>query len=195
MFNTDLTQLETEKLIDCIRKTGEQYYLEIGVFEGGTIKKVLEQTNAKCEGVDLFEDFVINNNNTHVTGTITQKSLQEALQQLFPDRFFLYKMDSKKFFDKRIIYKDSSARLIGVVFVDGNHKYQACLDDVMGALNLLTKGYIILHNASNTWEPDTWYIRDDGGPYKVTQDLIARSEELGLTYEGTFDRSSIFKVN
>jgi hypothetical protein len=193
MFNTDLTRLETEKLIECVRKTGENIYIEIGVFEGGTLKKVLEQTKAYCIGVDLFEDFVVNNDNTHVTGTISRQSLREALEQHFRyTRFELFKLDSKVFF-KSLVYM-SKNKETAVVFIDGNHKYQACMDDVMGALSLISKGYIILHNASNTWEPDTWYIAADGGPYQVTQDLIARSAELRLTYEGTFDRSSIFKV-
>src|SRR5438105_3287519 len=55
-------------------------YLEVGVFGGGTIHFLKQHTTkTSFVGVDLFEDFGTQHNNTHVSGTYKRDDVQEFL--------------------------------------------------------------------------------------------------------------------
>lgn len=187
MFDTDFTKLELSKLIEVVREVDQptNCYVEIGVFRGGTFKTVLDNTtDLYCYGIDLFEDFIKNEDNTHITGTIHRIELdKELIKHVSYKRYQLNKEDSA-----------TSLRRMelgcGVILIDGNHKFYATLMDFILSYTILDSGYILFHNASNTMYPDKDYIESDGGPYKVVE--LAKTFPK-LTYIGTFDRLAIFK--
>lgn len=158
-------------------------YLEIGVFGGGTMFFLKENTKTtKFVGVDLFEDFITSDDNTHTSGTYPITSVQALLG----DRVHLIKGDSRKELPK-INEKNEKFNFI---FIDGNHSYAGTMEDFVNATKILSPGgQIGFHNCSSHIWPDYMYISDDGGPWRVTQELKA-SEEWRLAAE--IDRLCVF---
>lgn len=182
-MKSDLTPLEVEKILECCENAPGETYMEIGVYAGGTIGKVMENFNFhNFIGVDLFEDFKLSNDNTHVDETYSL----EAIQKILPQRPGL-----------RLIKCDSRELLVhfpygfsGLIFIDGNHSYNATLIDFLNAQMLLQYGYILIHNASDNMHPDVNYVAADGGPFKV----VEYAKQLrDLEYLGTFDRLAVFR--
>jgi len=188
MFESDFTKLESDKLIEyaqIVDEWTEPSYLEIGVFKGGSLLKVLENTEKlQCFGIDLFEDFCENKDNTHVTGTISKEELRLALfDKWFADRVSLYKGDSRS-----EIQEFGINRLNGLILIDGNHKFHAALTDFILSYNVLKRGYILMHNASTHMYPDKDYVECDGGPNRV---LSVIQSFPGIEYIGMFDRLAV----
>src|ERR1700691_5415729 len=82
--DSDLTNGEIKTLAAFViqneRKNANAKYLEIGVFAGGTTKFMIDSTKtSKFIGIDLFEDFVISQDNTHVSGTFRRDDVQTFL--------------------------------------------------------------------------------------------------------------------
>lgn len=142
-------------------------YLEIGVFAGGTIKFLKNHTQTtQFVGVDLFEDFIISSNNTHMSGTFERDDVQRFLG----DRVNLIKGDSVKIVSEM---KDK----FDFIFIDGNHTHDGTKTDFENASKLLAPGgQIGFHNCSAFGEPDFHYVKVDGGPWKLTQELIVSKE-------------------
>jgi len=142
-------------------------YLEIGVFGGGTIYHLKKHTQKTAFfGIDLFEDFVPVQENTHAGDTFRQQDVQEFLG----DEVILYKG-----FAEEII--PTLAPHFDLVFIDGDHSYEATLLDFRNADKILRgNGYIAFHNAGALNESDKWsdnrYVLDfDGGPWRVSEEL------------------------
>ncbi len=183
-FNSDLTPAEITALLQCAHECATEMkypeYIEIGVFEGGTMKRVIE-TGAfhKYTGIDLFEDWYKDTEkNTHVSGTVSLAELQQALPAA------------------RLL-KGDSARILptlnlmsGMIFIDGNHKFLPTLADLLLSMRIMDHGYILLHNVTNDQYPDVEYYRADGGPFDVVE--IAKSFGT-LNYITTVDRLAIFE--
>ncbi len=70
LTNNELKLLSSYAMLVNRLKNGKARYLEVGVFGRGTIKVLhgLVSTLA-CTDIDLFEDFVPNDQNTHISGT------------------------------------------------------------------------------------------------------------------------------
>lgn len=207
---TDLTEVETQSIIDCLRQFDCPKYLEIGVYFGGTFVKILNylknnKSSYTCVGVDLFEDIineVDNYNNrfkpgiesqTHVVlrlpheieggklNTCVKNELKEKLLNNGCLNFELVKG-----------YSDSVLPTLNqkfdVMFIDGNHTYVQALKDFNNCYNLSKIGsYFIFHN---TTEKETRDAYHDGGPYKVCEEL---KSDKRLEYIGMFDGTKIFK--
>ncbi len=188
MFDSDLFPNEVDILVDLVSRHPDTVYLELGVFQGGTFRKILERTNAYCIGIDLFEDFVPNEKNTHVSGTIKKSDLENELNKLgFTGRYELIKGDTSRSISELSVSKKHT-----VVFVDGNHTFMGCLRDCLAcALYVMDKGYMVLHNASETYEPDKTYIQNDGGPFAVAKRL---SELEDVKYIGLYGRSAVLEI-
>ena len=185
LFESDLTETELRVLFDCCDKAPGETYMEIGVYAGGTLNKVCQRyAFHNFIGVDLFEDFKKEPGNTHIGETMPVERLREALPEHKQEQIKLLKIDSRELL-AHITYGFS-----GLVFIDGNHTYNATLIDFLNAHMLLQYGYILIHNASNDRYPDKTYVEADGGPYAVVEFAKKLND---LEYIGTFDRLAVFR--
>lgn len=159
-------------------------YLEVGVYGGGTIKYIKHiASGIDCTGIDLFEDFIANQDNTHQN---TNYSLLEV-QNFVGNDIRLIKGDSQVILPE--LYNNQEK--FDFIFIDGNHKYEATKIDYNNALKILNpNGFIALHNASTYGYPDfDLYNTIDGGPWLVSLEI-----EIGNTMKcvSKIDRLSIF---
>lgn len=182
-LKSDLTENEIKALLDICAEAPGDTYMEIGVYAGGTMARVMENYQFfNYIGVDMFDGFVKSPDNTHVDETYTVDQIKEAL----PEKPGLQLIKT----DSRHLLEHLNFQFAGVVFIDGNHTYNATLIDVLNAYILLSYGFIAIHNASNTMHPDVNYVNADGGPYGVVEYLKKLPD---LKYVGTFDRLAIFR--
>lgn len=183
----DLTDNEM-RMLACfamaLQRKKPSKYLEVGVYGGGTIKFVHDHAEGiECTGVDLFEDFQYNSDNTHVSPNFLMKDVKNYVGE-----------------DVELIKGDSTVVLPGLaskgekydfIFIDGNHKYEATKIDYKNALKLLNPGgFIAFHNCSTGGAPD-WegYNIVDGGPWQLTMELKMYSN---LKLVGEIDRLAVF---
>ena len=184
----DLTDNEM-RMLACfamyLQRNKPSRYLEVGIYAGGTIKFVSDYAKGMdCTGVDLFEDFIPHHKNTHVSPNFyTMAQIQEFLgsdvrlikgysEQVLPE---LLKNNEK--FD--------------LIFIDGNHKYEATKVDFENAYKILNPGgFIAFHNCSTGGNPD-WegYNIVDGGPWQVTLELKLSNR---MRCVGEIDRLAVF---
>lgn len=150
------------------KRKGAAAYLEVGIFGGGTIKYLRGLVpSLKCTGVDLFEDFKVSENNTHISGNYRMADVQEFLGPAVA------------------LVKGDSSEVLGqlqgkfdLIFIDGNHTYEGCKSDFEKSLRLLaTDGFVALHNCSPHGDPD-WrlYNTKDGGPWQLLTELKAKND-------------------
>lgn len=180
----DLTDPELRALssfamwVNRVRNPGK--YLEIGIYGGGTIKFMLDHVpGLYCTGIDLFEDLVVVNN-THDGGNYTMDDVYEFLGPSVR----LIKGDSAQVLP-------SLREVFDLIFIDGNHTYDATKIDLANSLDLLAPGgFVALHNCSPIGDPDWWdYNRVDGGPWQVACELKANPDFVLLT---EVDRLAVF---
>jgi hypothetical protein len=163
---TDLTRGEAMTiaayLLETKRRLKDVRYLEIGVFAGGTMKFLKDVVaGGRFVGMDLFDDFVVSADNTHISGTFTQADVQGLLGE----DVLLIKGDSRQTLPLLTEQFD-------FIFIDGNHTYQATWDDFNAAIcHLAPGGRVGFHNCSTWIVPDFSYILRDGGPWQVTEEL------------------------
>ncbi|MEO5357676.1 MAG: class I SAM-dependent methyltransferase [Nitrospirae bacterium YQR-1] len=187
-YFTDLTVREIYTLLavllDVEREVKNPLYLEIGVFKGGTLKFLKEHTrDVNFYGVDFFEDFIPEDGNTHVCETFKTEAVKEYIGN---GRVTLIKGDSALVLPEL----KKSQTYFDMIFIDGNHTYEATRRDFENSLVILKKGgYIAFHNASESLAPDFMYVANDGGPWKVTQE-IKRNRDF--FFEAEVDRLRIF---
>ena len=163
----DLTQGELRTLSSllhiCHRRRQPARYLEIGVFGGGTTKWLREQVPGLVTvGVDLFEDLHVISN-THISGNYTKDMVQKFLG---PDAQ-LIKGDSQQ------VLPMLRGHQFDVIFIDGNHTYEATKSDFLASIPLLAPGgFMAFHNASPDLYPDyEYYNQVDGGPWQISLEL------------------------
>ncbi len=168
---SDLTDKEVKTIASFLlqlarERKGQINYLEIGVFGGGTIKflKSILGNKVKFHGVDLFEDFISDDKNTHVSGTFLMSDVQDYVG----DDVVLIKGDSRQ------ILPSLMPEMFNFIFIDGNHTYDATLTDFNNSIKFLAPGgFIAFHNCSSWSYPDfDLYNVVDGGPWLVTQELF-----------------------
>ena len=189
-YVSDLTENEKWALLAfllMLEKNGKEVkYLEVGVYAGGTIKFLQQHTkNVHFTGVDLFEDFLPADNNTHMWKNYSVGMVWESLGK---DRVTLYKGNSE---DTLLMLQDQ-LRKYELIFIDGNHTYKATKDDFNSSLPLLEKGgYVAFHNCSpGLTQEDKYYIELDGGPWMLTQELLQRKDFQLVTIS---DRIRVYK--
>lgn len=168
----DLTVNEMRTLASLLlmqtRKRPRTRYLEIGVFGGGTLFFLREVApQVQYFGVDLFEDLQTSSGNTHISGNYSK----EAVQQFLGPDVTLIKGDSS-------VVLPQLRETFDLIFVDGNHRYDATKIDFENADRILAPGGIIaLHNASAWGNPDfEEYNRFDGGPWQLATELRLGSQ-------------------
>lgn len=186
--STDLTEKEhwalITALVDLEREKREINYLEIGVAAGGTLnilKFVSENTN--FTGIDLFEDFVPNDDNTHI-GKV--RTLEKVNNNLGKD-VQLIKGESIKLLKE---FKNNN-NIFDFIFIDANHTYAATNNDFNNAIPVLSnRGLVAFHNCSFGEWPDQKYVLNDGGPWKLTQEVKERDD---FRLEIEVDRIRIYR--
>lgn len=192
-YVSDLTDNEKWSLLAVLlyleRNNKAVEYLEVGIYAGGTIKFLKDNsTLSKFTGVDLFEDFKPSGDNTHTWKNYTQAQVWEVLGK---ERVTLHKGFSVACLNDL----QKANKLFDFIFIDGNHTYKATKEDFEASLPLLKKsGYVAFHNCSpGASEEDKYYIKLDGGPWMLTHELLSNS---GFKLVVEIDRVRIFqKIN
>lgn len=169
-------------------------YLEIGVYHLGCVLTIADMLKQRKDpvlvGVDLFDSEYTGSsattlNQTHVGDILTLEEAQSRVKD-FPFVRLLAGDSSKTLLQLR---KEKAQ--FDVVFVDGNHAYEAAASDAENAINILVRGgYLFLHNTSNDFNPDKAYIRADGGPNRVVEQL---KRNRALKWVQQSERMSLFQ--
>lgn len=178
---TDLTPGELGCLFAAIDRAhrlpcDRKLYCEVGVFKGGAFLQAMRHVDSlergendrrwDCIGIDLFEDFRESRENTHISGAVNRDELDDVLQGEGFHGYWLFKGNSVHLLHTLV----SLYRIAGVVFIDANHTYEACREDCMAALQVLDRGYLVLHNASEKEAIDNPHT--NGGPLRVACELV-----------------------
>ncbi len=189
-YVSDLTENEKWALLAILlfleSKQEEVKYLEVGIYAGGTIKFLKENSvKSKFTGVDLFEDFKPSTDNTHMWKNYTQAQVWEALGK---ERVTLLKGFSV---DSLSALKQENKEF-DFIFIDGNHTYKATKEDFKHSLPLLKVGsYVAFHNCSpGMTQEDKYYIKLDGGPWKLAHEILL---ENNFQLVDSIDRVKIFR--
>ena len=184
--NSDLRRGEWLLLRSILSSPKVTRYLEVGVYHLGCFlsagKMLRNKQGSEMLGVDLFDlantmPSITLKNQTHVGDTLTYETAKASLHE-FPFAR-LERSDSSNAM-RHLLAKDCKFDLI---FIDGNHAFEAALSDSLAALELLSEsGYLALHNTSNQFYPDVDYISKDGGPRKAAL-LLSQRKDLRFLAE------------
>ena len=189
-YVSDLSENEKWSLLAILlyieRTQSKCDYLEVGIYAGGTIKFLKDNSQrSNFTGVDLFEDFTPSGDNTHTWKNYTQAQVWEALGK---EKVTLHKGSSVKC----LADLEKEKKLFDLIFIDGNHTYKATKEDFEASLPLLkNKGYVAFHNCSpGASDEDKYYIKLDGGPWMLTHELLSNPNFKLVT---SIDRVRIFQ--
>jgi hypothetical protein len=124
-------------------------YLEIGIFSGEGIKEIaINNKNKTCYAVDPFIEDGCTVCDSKVGLNEKMVSQREiTLNNIFGvPNIVLYELKSKEFRDTLLTDELIKKLNIDSVFVDGDHSYQCCFDDIELALKLIAdkKGIIFV---------------------------------------------------
>lgn len=184
---TDLTDGEIKTIAAFVvmneQKNPDATYLEIGVLAGSTIMFCKQYTKTtQFFGVDLFEDYRPDPNNTHISDTFRMEDVAR-------------RVGNRATFMKGNSYDilPTINNTFDFVFIDGNHTYLATKQDFCQAAPLVKKGgYVAFHNASAHLGPDfEQYVIRDGGPLKICQEILMLDMDWKLVE--SVDRLRVFK--
>ena len=191
---------ETNEIIEYLSKFQSPVYAEIGVYFGGTFSNILKylkknKKSYQAHGFDLFEDLeneFFGEGQTHdiknkwnILNVAYKSDLEKILTGKGFTSFYLHKGRS----DKKVREQNIT---ISVALIDGNHTYDQCLLDFEAVYSKCQKGSIIVFdNSSDNIEPDPRYVRLDGGPWKVCQEL---KEDSRVKFLKQVRRCSYFEV-
>ncbi len=135
-----------EKIIE---KTDDfVFYVEIGVKFGNTFIQVVDyccKNNLKvhCIAIDLFEDFIIQNENTHRGDVAHSKIFKHKLIDLgYEKNITVIKGDSHKVIPDLIKMK----KCVG--FIDGNHTYEYVKKDYELLVDKIDQGFVVLDDVN-----------------------------------------------
>ncbi len=124
-------------------------YLEIGIFSGEGIKEIaINNKNKICYAIDPFieDGYTINDSKVNINEKMTSQR-EITLNNISEiNNIVLYELKSKEF-NVNILTNELIEKLnIDSVFVDGDHSYQCCFDDIELALKLIgnKKGVIFV---------------------------------------------------
>lgn len=186
---TDLTDGEIKTIASFLivneLRNPNARYLEIGVMAGSTIRYCKQYTKTtQFVGVDLFEDFVPDPTNTHISGTFRV----DDIRRVVGDRATLIKGNSHVVLPQLI----EQGERFNFIFIDGNHSFAATMQDFKDASQLVpVGGYVAFHNASSYGGPDfEQYVIKDGGPWRVCLEVAQMS---GWKLVECVDRLKVFQ--
>lgn len=170
LLKSDLTPAELAVLCESFDLLRPTTYLEVGVFWGGSFKRVLEHRDAaglktRCIGLDLWDEVRDRQANTHVSGRPNRRKVEEALRAAGLGGFELLAGNCS---DLDRLFTEP----VEVAFHDANHTYRAVLDDATAiGSRLVPGGRLLVHNAGRDRMPDKLYVEQDGGPNRAVNEL------------------------
>ncbi len=195
-----ITAQELQEIKDALDGLDAPTYIEIGVYFGGTFALILDHLMSsgdefKAYGIDLFEDLkneTFGNEQTHelfnkwdILNVAYRDALHLKLQKMNFVNFSLLKGSSEKMIKSVPACK-------AVCLIDGNHTYKQAKLDAEACLSVCESGSILIFdNSSNDIEPDPRYVKLDGGPWKVCEELRADSR---LKFKKRVHRCTFFEV-
>lgn len=197
---SDLTPAEFECILTELDAMRSPMYVEVGVYFGGTFKRVLDHISkselSHAIGIDLFEDIAWDAsprqthelyNKWNTLNVAACYELDAALRERGHTKFHLVKGNSDEMIG--LVLKECGPC---VVFLDGNHSYDQTMKDFMAVKNATWDHCtVIFHNASDDIQPDPQYVAVDGGPWKVCEDIVGQ----GLAkHVKSVDRCQVFYV-
>ena len=124
-------------------------YFEIGVFNGAGFARVAkENLKKKCYAVDPFieDGYTVADSQVSLNEKMTSQR-EITLNNISEiSNIILYELKSKEFNDNVLTDELIEKLNIDSVFVDGDHSYQCCFDDIELALRLIgdKKGIIFV---------------------------------------------------
>ena len=151
---TNITDIEKQCIIHYLSNLTatpiRPYYIEIGVFYGGTFRLILDtfRENILAIGIDLFEDFDVTKQNTHDKVVTKKHILEEVLTELGHKNFILLKGDSNK------LINTLPPIPLACCFIDGNHSFDATLKDFLSLYNKVECGFFLFHDSHYWGVPD-----------------------------------------
>lgn len=165
-YVTDLTEDERWSILSLLlslEKTQDAvHYLEVGIYAGGTLRYLFDRTKQTYfTGVDLFEDFKLSDDNTHMWHNYTLDQVNKVFNSA--------RVRLIKGYSSDILQHLKPENKFDIIFIDGNHTYAATKEDFLLSVPLLrNSGYICFHNASPGYSPeDRNYLEKDGGPFRL----------------------------
>jgi cephalosporin hydroxylase len=181
MLWTDLTPGELDLLLSSVRDLRPRVYLEVGVWWGGSFRRVLETRKSlglstECIGIDVWDELQDAVPTTHVSAWPNRRRVTRALARrgLEPFTFLVGTCaDLKRLLE----------RPVDLAFHDANHTYQAVHDDLEHLWHAMSPGATLLvHNTSEHMKPDFWYVAKDGGPHLAIAEHVAAGRWELLRY-------------
>lgn len=136
-------------IIDKIIGLFPNNYLEIGIFSGQGIKELaIEHKDKKLFAIDPFiEDGYTQKNSGYGIQEKMVSRREKTMENIEGvSNISFFEMKSKDFYDALLAGNFSEDFNIDSVFIDGDHSYQACLDDIELAVKLIgeKKGVIFI---------------------------------------------------
>lgn len=141
-------------------------YIEIGVKYGSTFKYILDNTkdiNLFAYGFDLFEDFKIQDDNTHFGDVANMNDMKNELNKLNHFNFKFFKGDSSTTIKNKLDKLDNC-----IVFIDGNHTYDGVKKDFEEIIKKIsTDSYVIFDDYN--WKDVNKYVNEIKNKYKIIE--------------------------
>jgi cephalosporin hydroxylase len=176
LLESDLSAGETDLLLSSLSELRPRYYLELGVYLGGTFRRMLERRDSlglatECFGVDIWDEIHDGSPNTHSSNLQpNRRKVDRALRKAGLDRFTLLAGTAADL--TKLVPAE-----IELAFHDANHTYQAVRDDMRQMREVMKPGgRLLVHNASQDRVPDRDYVAADGGPYQAVHDEAATGQ-------------------
>jgi predicted O-methyltransferase YrrM len=151
-------------------------YLEIGVHNGSSISYVLQSKyNKKCIGIDPFED--LKTDDPHMTHYQNKDkiTMQKSLDNIQINNNYNSEINLIKDYSNKVNIKNINMD-IDLLFIDGDHNYDAVKEDFYKFMPLVKRGgYIVFDD-----------LHQDG-PKKVFFEVLKNCSDVKLfgIYEST----------
>lgn len=196
---SDIGEPELKKMCECLNEFESPTYFEVGIYFGGTLRRVMDHLKSNhasysVYGFDLFQD-ILKGSEEEQTHKILNRL--KAINVAYIEELENY-FNKSGYTNFKLIKGDSSQTVsdidtkVDVSFIDGNHTYKAVQKDFVACYEKSKLGsWLIFDNSTDNIEPDASYVKKDGGPWKLCQEL---KNDARFEFHGLVGRCSFFKV-
>jgi len=171
-IKTDLYEEETNLLTEYFKIKRPRIYLELGVLQGVTMKKMVDisdkmSLDTTFYGIDCFDRFLLPQHSTHTGQIVGFAGIKKRFNHYKNVHLVAsYTLDF-------LIKSYKSGKIFDFIFHDADHNFNSVLADLIASLPVLSSGgFVAVHNTSKTEEPDKFYYERDGGPRKAVDMLV-----------------------
>jgi hypothetical protein len=169
-----------------LQHTEKITYLEIGVLYGGTIEKTMKNVFRPQDtviGIDLFESYPRYRRASSHGGSYTSRELvTRRLNEAGLTDFTLLVGDSNKVLPTIDPIED------GFIYIDGNHMFEPCRDDLLHVCDKTERGVIVLHDSQRK-EWGVWKVCDEVAP-KLGLKLLEKTRDSHFFLKGEYINES-----